>query len=94
MPLNRDEFQAQIADAVEDAVQGGLIHFPADNCFTFGERGDIQAFEPAQPAFVEVTFDADLVDERFRARIHKSILDTLFDSQYIFAAEEQSEQDE
>jgi hypothetical protein len=45
--VNRDEFQDQIADAVEDAVQGRLIHLPADGSFTFGEWGDIQAFESA-----------------------------------------------
>jgi hypothetical protein len=60
--VNRDKRQAQISDAVEYTVQGGLV----GNGSVEGGRavafvGESQIFEPIGPPIIEMSLDFDFV---------------------------------
>ena len=59
--MNRNQRQRQVADAVEDTVESGLIQRSTDAGFTFSMLDDGQSLEPAQPALIQMAFDAYLI---------------------------------
>ena len=55
--------QAQVADLLEQAMQGGLVgHRATDQRGAVGFVGEAQSVKPGSPAGAEVSLDPELVD--------------------------------
>src|SRR5271166_6169600 len=60
---DRDQRQAEVADLVEQAVQGGLIDRPsADGGGSVAFIGEAQDLQPGRPSRLEVAPQTDLVE--------------------------------
>jgi hypothetical protein len=60
-PADGDQDQAQVADPVQQPVQGGLVCYRAvDDRLAF-VAVDLEVLEPGRPALVEDSLDADLI---------------------------------
>src|SRR5207342_3023502 len=69
-PAYRIQDQAQVADPVQQPVQGGLIRDRAGDDRLAVVTADRQALEPGRPARVQEPLDADLVARRPRRVAH------------------------
>jgi hypothetical protein len=58
---DRNQDQAQVADLVQEPVQGCLICYRAEDDRLAVVAVDLQALEPGRPAPVEDRIDADLI---------------------------------
>jgi len=61
MALHGDQGDAQITDAIEQAVQCRLVELSADDGLVVRAGGNFQPFEPTQPAFIEFSLETDLI---------------------------------
>ena len=61
MALHGDYGDAQITDAIEQAVQRRLIKLSTDDSFVFRAGCDLQPFEPMQPTFIKFSLETDLI---------------------------------
>jgi hypothetical protein len=60
--IYRDQGESQIADPVEDAVQGSLVlDGTGQQGVTVLLIGDTETLKPASQSVIEMTFDSDLV---------------------------------
>jgi hypothetical protein len=60
-PAYRNQDQPEVADPVQQPVQGGLVRDRAGDDRLAVVTADRQALEPGRPARVEDPLDADLV---------------------------------
>lgn len=65
--LNREEYQPQITDAIQDTVQRGLIHDAANKSLAFREVCDSETIKPGR---ADKSFNPDLIVDKAVAVVH------------------------
>lgn len=70
MALHGDYDDAQITDAIEQAVQCRLVELSADDSLVISTGFYLQPLEPTQPAFIENSLETDLIMSGSIRRFH------------------------
>jgi|HubBroStandDraft_3_1064219.scaffolds.fasta_scaffold780631_1 hypothetical protein len=73
-PADGDQDQAEVADPVQQAAQGGLVRDRAGDNRLAVIAVDLEALEPCRPALVEDPHDADLIVRWPRCAVHARTL--------------------
>ena len=76
MALHGDYGDAQITDAIEQAVERRLVEFSTDDRLVISAGFNLQPLEPTQPAFIEYSLDTDLIMSGSICRFHRVFIFT------------------